>query len=116
HVHPDGIKQTVLRLLQLYVLATEPSADRRLRHSMNDVASELNAADVVVYRDDVSTICVVNQVAGKARANRRRGSLCIGARSKLDMRALDDRIVLDDGVLDLVIAIDRRIRHAIHDD
>ncbi len=40
----------------------------------------------------------------------------IGAGSQLDVIAVDHRVVLDERVVDLVVAIDRRIRHAVHDD
>src|SRR5690606_16618863 len=79
------------------------------------VALEADTADVVVHGDDVRAALVVDEVVAEGGGERRRRALLVAPGRQLDVVALQDRVTLDERIPDLAVAIDRRVRHAVHD-
>ena len=109
------IQQPVVGRRQLKRGVDETLCQRRFIHVVGCVAPKLDAADIVVDGNDVPPVFVEDQVRSEHAVGGRRRTLFVAARAKLHMVAVDDRVVLDDGIDDRVVAVERRVRHAVHD-
>ena len=83
-------------------------------HRAQNVIREINARHIVIDRENVAAIFVINEVIFKTAIIWRAATLFITARAELNIIAIDEGVIFNQRIDDRVIAVDRPIRDAVH--
>ena len=109
------LQQAVGPHLQLHAATDKTPLDHRLRHLVQHVVFEGDARHVVVHRDDVGAVRVVHEVVAEGGGDRHGAAFGVAPGRQFEVAAVDHGVVFDHRVLNLVVAVDGRVRHAVHD-
>ena len=109
------IKQLIFSTLKFNVRFCETVCPIRRIHIHNIVAP-CDAGDIIIDSEKILTRFMKNQSFGKTAVNWHRTSLSIAPCSELYIIAINDGVIFHHSAINLIIPIDRRVRHAVHDD
>ena len=109
-----GIEKAVFGPDHLGGAALDREPGRRRGSPKQDIVLKRNTRDVVLDPKQVALAPRDEQVAPHHRVYGRRGPLLVGAGRQRHPRAVDHGVALDQRIVDLDIAVERRVRDAVH--